>query len=696
MESTLGKHRIRLPANALPLIALWARRHSGGPLVFSGEIEAVSSSNDRYWPPSTPVGLVDAIFGYDQDHASLVCGASHEDRVLLHPLVAKSPTRDDSLLPYRQHQALLNTPSRESYLYRQLASRYLQPPSCEGGQITLRATAAPGLLPLRLEIESHPYVQTTSWYRKLDVLTEIDSWTASLPYRELKTDIEQRWTVYREAYAGFEELSSIVEALALLHSVYRLQPSIWTTFATELVGPDGELRVADVVPSRLDRFPLLDAGVPERDEQWTALVDRNLTSDANSHEQGDLAIFAAVKGVGELSDYQQLLTVLAGRDKDIRSKWLLAEAVLLMREGELRGAEAKIAEFFRSVSDPADFRLRADGLRLLVTSANDPLIVGDLSRPLARSVIVRLENARIALLRDFVERIPPTCGDITALAAENTLYWERLIEDIYATGLTDILLHDGSLDPGAALAIACAHYRRAMAPHPGADIAFRHAHFRFLQYLMKLRPTDDEIRRRVTRYRNEIASTLGITDWQDNVAAPDTLDLTRPTLPVDSSVTVEGTLVLAHCELSEVAPCDSSTRYDARPIAISTADSWWLLLTEGSYSIPKCGSYPLRARARGVALNHDRTLLPATFELWCDGAWIAHHLPAHEVSNGRTTTPIDARATPRDNAVSSPEQSSLPRTASASNDREVSGILVDPDARSPSANPAGTNATAHS
>src|ERR1044071_8091314 len=89
VESSAGSHRITLPPGALPLVALWARNFGGGPLVFSGEIAAVTSSNERYWPPNTPPALVEALFAYDGDHASLTCGAVPRERST-HPLIARA------------------------------------------------------------------------------------------------------------------------------------------------------------------------------------------------------------------------------------------------------------------------------------------------------------------------------------------------------------------------------------------------------------------------------------------------------------------------------------------------------------------------------------------------------------------------------------------------------------------------------
>jgi hypothetical protein len=62
VETTDGSATIKLPRNALPLLAMWARRHSSGPLVFSGEINRMSSESSRYSPPSAPPQIVDAMF----------------------------------------------------------------------------------------------------------------------------------------------------------------------------------------------------------------------------------------------------------------------------------------------------------------------------------------------------------------------------------------------------------------------------------------------------------------------------------------------------------------------------------------------------------------------------------------------------------------------------------------------------------
>lgn len=624
LQSEDGAHTIRLPANALPLVALWASHYAGDPMVISHEIAAVSSGDATYFSPAIPLQLRDALLHYDGEHTDVACAAVPADATV-HPLFAR--TQDASLFPAEEHVRLLTAdePSAEAFWYRQLTARYVDPPVCSGGEVTIRAVPAEGALPVRLEVRSHAYVQTQLWYRKIQTMHEPERARAGLPHRQLKRDVEQRWDAYRRAFPPLDEVSSIIEALAVLQALRRQRPELWSTFCRQVVGPSEELWTDDIQPSRVFRggdADYRDENVAAVDRAvWDELVWDALVADtAATPEKLDLAIALAMADDPARQDLQPLLAAAAHSTPPVRARWELAQATWALDGAtpDIAAARRHADAFFTLVADAGDWRLHADGLGILAGQASYVSVLDDPPRRL-RSFqrLLRREQARART--SFVSRARRACALSPEAAAAAVETWEQLSRDALATGLFSLLSEGGPPDSELAGLRACIHHRRGLATHVGKDVFFRHAHFRFLKYLAEQLPFEPALAATIHDYRSDLAIRLGLHSWDEEaVDAMATVQDGEPT-------TIEGDLLPSVC-LFAVQPfaCARTMRDGTEPLGVYASGRYFVLLADGSPIAAACGSAAggIRVRAEGIPLDGGLAFSPSAIEVFCGGAWL--------------------------------------------------------------------------
>jgi hypothetical protein len=490
-------YTVQLPASVGSSLVVWAQRDTGGPLVFSVDGSLVSTDGDNYWPPSVPFELARLVFSYDNYAHEIACGATLRRGPELHPLVQLA---GEAKLPYRMHKTLLDPATRtpQAYSYRQLTERYIAPPGCVG-ELSLYAVTGNHGVPVGVQPRSWIHMLTEQWYRGTDVPSEWDKWAARLPYQPLKNDMERRWSTYRSAFRPLDSLSSIVEAMALLRAVKRDAPSVW--LAIQHTAPKASTPIYDAV-GPLDHHGL------ER-ESWHQLTHAWLEGQIETPAQANLALALAVSSDPDLGAAEGVEAV-AARDQLTGAKLQLAR---LLFNTDPQGVADDSQRLFDSLSQiPGGFRLRAFAVAELKTLARslradsddaDEDVVHALD---AEDLILR--DQEDALKSDFLGRAEAAC----ASSSGDLVTWENLSRDVYSVGLLRRFMdYRGWLPPRVAAAVACIHFRRGMAVQQGRQLAYRHAHYRFLKYLAK-HTGDAGTRDLILRYQRALAGAMNLHD----------------------------------------------------------------------------------------------------------------------------------------------------------------------------------------
>lgn len=478
---------IEVPGGAGPALLAWARSDRGGPLVFSMDGSMVPPENHDYRPPSVPAELARLLFQYDGYAHSIACGATPWREPETHPLVQSAG--GEGRLPHRMHQALLDPAARtpQAYSYRRLTERYADPPECIG-ELSLYARPGTGGRIVSIQPRSWVHIRGWQWYREIDVPSEADAWVARLPYQPLKQDMEARWPAYRAALPPLGSLSSIVEAMAVLRAIKRDAPAVWRALERE------ELPRWLSVHAEIERprYHRLDS------EPWRRLARAWIGDRVDTPAQANLLLGLLIAGDPEVWSLEGLEAV-AARDPRTEAKYQLA--VLLGKRDERGFVEQGRRFFERLAQEPHSFRLRAQALFAIEARAA--------RRESSESVELAafLESQRAALVNDFLTRARAACASsATALTT-----WEGLSQDVYSVGLLRHLRREGALSQPIVEAVACIHFNRGMAVQPARQLAYRHAHYRFLGYLA--RHADPQLRSRILEYRRKLASSMNLSDW---------------------------------------------------------------------------------------------------------------------------------------------------------------------------------------
>lgn len=486
-------HTIQVPDGTGALLVAWARQDTGGPLVFSIDGSLVSIDGDSYWPPSVPVDLGQLLFAYDDYAHEVACGGTQRDRPERHPLIQSAGER---MMPHRQHDVLLDAATRtaQAYAYRRLTERFVEPPGCVG-ELSLYAVPGAAGSPVAIQPRSWIHMLTSQWYRGIDVPSESDKWVARLPYQPLKQDIERRWPAYRAAFHPLDSLSSIVEAMAVLRAIRRDAPAVWAT-------------VERAVPRRGEPRDLVERLEPHAlaAQPWRQLARERLGSRIETPADANLALSLALSG--DDSVRFDGFPDVAARDPVTAAKLALARLLSARDPEQLgQGLVDDSRRFFETVSRiPGAFRLRAVALVALEDRAGGSLL-GDRA-DLDDGLAALLSEQRAALETGFLQRAEAACRT----GSNDLATWEDLSQDVYSVGLLGLVARDdGLLPPRVAAAIACIHFHRGMATQQGRQLAYRHAHYRFLKYLAS--HTDDvRTRRQMARYRQTLAAAMNLHD----------------------------------------------------------------------------------------------------------------------------------------------------------------------------------------
>ena len=177
------------------------------------------------------------------------------------------------------------------------------------------------------------------------------------------------------------------------------------------------------------------------------------------------------------------LDAVAARDPLTRAKLELG-SLFVLRDAELEPRARQVLATLAAL--PGAFRLRAMALATLAPIADE---------------IGLDEHETRALEQDFLQRAEAACAKGTS----DLVTWEGLSQDVYSVGLLAQLRRDDGLLPArTAAAIACIHLHRGMAAQQGRQLAYRHGHYRFLEYL--------------TRYTDDTRTTNAIRTYEQTLA----------------------------------------------------------------------------------------------------------------------------------------------------------------------------------
>ncbi len=644
VETRRGTATIALPRNALPLIAQWATQYAGGPLVYSVELAGVSSLSNTYFSPNTPPGLVDAMFAYDVYHSVFSCGVLPEPEEL-HPLVGQHS--DHRAFPPARRVSLLDPEngSPQAIWYRRLAQRYAHEPTCYAGQLTLSVRPSESGLPVRLDVKSHRYVVVQSWNRRIESLSEADRTAAELPYEPLKQHVESRWEDYRGAFPPFEEVSAIAEALAILYHAYTGHTALWEGFVETLFDRRSYLKPQTVSASRspmLRYEPTAESrtGI-DPGRAWTEIGRQTLSKGLRSTAHAELAM--AWYAENRLDGAEPIVLQIEEWVEEHVAQlptWYLAQAV---GSTDLDDALVDLFEGFFEVIREQDFvRGRLDGLRLfeeLVAQVGfswDDTAQNEV--PVAERLWGRIAEEREWALRDFSQQAEAFCRatEYDGTDLDLTL-WERLTRDVYLTQLMDLASSEGELDPEIARLVACIHHRRALAPHVGRDVFYRHAHFRFLGYLAERRPDDHELAELVHGYQADIAERLGMGAWKEDARLAyyeprsNSREGESTTIAFNDPVhELHGLLIPTACLATPGdRPCTVVGRGDPMAVVSPKGNVTVLLLDSRIPALRCAGSSRAGTpvRIRGLALDQGRSFVPYQMETRCSETWNAIEVP---------------------------------------------------------------------
>jgi hypothetical protein len=229
--------------------------------------------------------------------------------------------------------------------------------------------------------------------------------------------------------------------------------------------------------------------------------------------------------------------------------------------------------------------------------------------------------------------------------------WEDLSQSVYSTGLLSFLkkrLRDddygrNTYDPDFARALAYVHFRRGFAFQRGEEIAYQHAHFRYLGYLSNRLSTerDAKLIKTIFEYRSQLAKHMGITGWNDadfeeafNRSSygdylgtdEDDTSFNDPTIePWRNAPLVEGELMGADALFSG----GTSLPQNGSPVGIRAQDGSFtlLLLDSGVFTSSKKSSKVI-VRAYGIVYNGIKAMTPLRIEIKDkSGEWVVLDIP---------------------------------------------------------------------
>lgn len=498
-------------------VVAWAEQYKGGVMVVSIDGSLIPGRG-VYFPPSAPTALRPLLRSWDVFAHTVACGGIPEQEPRRHPLYAQD--NNDQRFPAAQHRRLLETGNLNlaAYSYRRLAARYPKPPGCIG-ELTLYVTPGDGPWPIRLSVSSWIHPQTKLWYRDTDAPSPSDQVAARIPYRELKRDMEERWDVYRHAFAALDQLSATIEAMTLLQALRKQRPDLWTEFRQQMPDPPERPRPAP------DPFMIMPEFVWE---PWHRIALGWIGEHIDTGAKANLALGLLAVDVTDSLPWQRWIEeieAVSQHDRRLRGKLELFATYVTPTAKVCQEPEQleSLLLLLREGSHDA-FRLRARALSLLedklqdcdkaarpgAASGSPSAEEGGPQSLDAASIRHSMDEASERLVHDFLAMARPRCI-ATPGAPDDLGPWEDLTQDVYSVGLlarasTTAMFQD------VLEAVACIHHRRALAPQTGRELGYRHAHLRLLM-LLKDSARSTELRARIDRYVGEIATSLHLAEW---------------------------------------------------------------------------------------------------------------------------------------------------------------------------------------
>lgn len=502
---------IVLPRGGMDNLLLWVKQPCSGPFVISVDGALVSGAK-TYTSPCLPPELADAMIGYDVYAHSFAQGEIPRD-TLLHPLILK--TGNISGMPHAQFAWLMDSKNQSpnALWYRNLMARF---PSRPGviGEFTIRAEPSGSGFPVKIGVISHRWFRPNLWYREVTAASEFDNTALDLPYAPLKKDIETDFAAYRKNFKPFDELASFVEAYALLKKIIQTKPELWNQLL-QAKCPNGNRDC--IQPGSIKRQ---NGPTNSWDYDWYSAISWEKWSTGTigevveTSQEADLALCHLWNSGGYLGDaddidyntWKEGIEIIAEKDAGIQAKYLLYQ--FKKKTGSNSGRKNLARQFFdRTHSHPEPLRLRIVGCQKMEELESSEWLTD----------LVNEEQEKI--VADFVAAVDALKKQ-QAESNDDFVGWEELSQTVYSTGLLSFLenrLGEEAFAAGFGSALAYVHYRRGLAFQRGEELAYQHAHFRYLGYLRDKLDEDGDakLRQTILDYQKRLAERMGIQGWNN-------------------------------------------------------------------------------------------------------------------------------------------------------------------------------------
>jgi len=243
---------IRLPIGSLPVVANCESSYKYDKLVISADNYLFGASPDGPYrmkgsvaskhesaaeklvvEQARELGISDqfalALLHYDAYADGVVCGVVPADAQGAHPLAMDRH-------PGRVIANILNDP-KQGAAFRQIFRSFSMPPTCVA-QLFLSYEGSVDETP-RVVIRARRWFMGYRWDQEVVVLNESEQPIVDWLYVQLGNDIENRWGEYQRVFRPLGELSSIIEALAILRTLRDANPHLYLQLKRKIANRHG-------------------------------------------------------------------------------------------------------------------------------------------------------------------------------------------------------------------------------------------------------------------------------------------------------------------------------------------------------------------------------------------------------------------------------------------------------------------------
>ena len=629
-----GKKEIKIPSYLINDVLLWAIEDTSNLIVIS--VDAVFAGGaPTYVSPSVPYSLHGALVGYDVSAHSIAVNGGSTDTS---PLVSRF---GKSAMPYERRMDLLD-PSNNSFeakWYRRLTVKYINPPGAVGS-LTIIARASKKGFPVYLQVESQLNLNTSVWYRDSEVPSLWDWWAMSLPYQPLKHDMESRWESYRKAYPRMEEISSIVEAYAIIGALKRDKPHLLKNIDHRESNFFSPFSFSNRY-SRSDsqNLLILDKQIDKPQAilrmSWRSWSKRSIGQEVETSAEAHLALClmkAGDVGSEEEEVWIQGIEKISHKNSYLKAKWLLYQALTSTDKDLFDKYSSQFLDLVKS--DMRYYRLRVDGYRLLRSSG----WISDQFKAKWKKEGNDLISDFVTQVREIQNQPSPYLTDIW--------FWDNLSQHVFSTNLEQIFHKTSPEDYPDRFEfiemIAYLHYKTGSADLVGDEVNYRHAHYRFLGYLSKnFYRHDNNLNTRINSYRDILWYQLNSKHWSETTRdwAPDLIQQAQNQARIRKAIAndtiLTGTL-LSGKELFTKKPFkwqDILMNLEAGiPAGIKTDEQFLLLqldprLLAKLYQYHKNGLELIQLKVQGTLCDDGKSLLPYRIAYLTNHTWKILDLP---------------------------------------------------------------------